>query len=90
MATIAAAQTGYFGTTTTWTGAVVPGSGDTVTVGSGIVIFVEDTRAITASTGSGTYKLLANGKLTVGSVPAILHGSHNERIAGSTFNPTGA
>lgn len=68
-AAITAAQSGSWSSTSTWTGGVIPGNGDTVSIPNGITVTVTDTRTVGTSGVAGTNDLNLNssGALVIAS-----------------------
>jgi hypothetical protein len=62
MAAITTAQAGNWSDTATWTGGVVPGDGDTVTINHDVTIDDSAAATIVIGTGSGTALTIASGK----------------------------
>src|SRR4051812_9898078 len=70
MAAITSAQTGNWSSASTWTGGVIPGNGDTITIQSGHSVTVDSDRIIgtspAAGTGTAAVKINAtNGALAI-------------------------
>lgn len=67
MTAITTAAAGNWSATGTWTGGVIPGNGDTVTLQVGHNVTVDDNRTVGASpaAGSGTAAILCNANLTI-------------------------
>ena len=82
MANIAAAQNGDFSATATWTGGVVPGSGD-VAYANTFTVTISDTRTVqaisnaagTGITVGGTFSLLNNCNLTCTNANGVVQGN---------------
>ena len=82
MANIAAAQSGDFSATSTWTGGVVPGSGD-VAYSNTFTVTISDTRTVqaisnasaTGITVGGTFSLLNGCNLTCTNANGIVQGA---------------
>ena len=90
-AAISTAQDGEWSSTSTWTGGVVPGNGDTVTIATGHDVTVSDNRTVgtAGATGTEAIQVQGTGTLTVsaGSTLTVKGGLNQQR--GTTITISG-
>lgn len=68
MATIASAAAGNWSNTATWSGGVVPGNGDTVTLGHNVTVDVDTTIGVSGVNGTAAITITTNNRvLTIAS-----------------------
>jgi len=89
MAAITTAQAGNWSATATWTGGVVPGNGDTVTLNHAVTCNDNRTVGVSPGAGAATAAILCNAALTVDGATLTCRGDIKLNDVGLILNNRG-